>query len=373
MRELRLALIIDTLDGQDASSVQLSLLARGLNRSRFAASVYVLGRADVEAAERLRREGLAVHVLDRTHGHDLRVLHRLKELLGVARTDMVCTWTAGGALAGRLAALWADVPVVVAVEQETERQTFGQLRVDGLLNRWTAAVVADNEASAARARRSRRDQGGVRLIRPGIEALRSGASPAAAGLPLPEAPAGWRVAVTACPLVRSMGLLHLIWALSILRYADQPLQLWIAGEGFERSRLAEEASRLDVGARVHFLGRRNDMASMLRRADLFVLPCRQGRTNPAALEAMAMGVPAVLPDVEGMRHLADGGRCARLVEPGYPKSIAAGMFQAVLHGEQSRQMAERAKGHIREHYAAERFVGEYENLFVELAEARGLC
>jgi glycosyltransferase involved in cell wall biosynthesis len=374
MRELRVVLIIDALNEQESAGRQLSLLASRLDRSRFVTTVCVLGRGNDALVARLRQSALTVHVFDRTHGHDARVLYRLKELLASNRTDIVCTWTPGGVLWGRLAALWARVPVIVATEVETAPRSFVEQRLERVLARRTAAIVADNEATASRARRTCDEDGRVRLIRPGVD-VESLEAAAATGpsWPLPEVPPGWSVAVTACPLVPSMGLLHLVWALSILRYADQPLDLWIVGEGPQQSRLAEEAQRLDVGSRVHFLGWRKDLTAVLRRADVFVLPSRRGESSFAALEAMALGVPVVLPDVEGLRHLTDGGRCGRLIEPGYPKSIAAGMFQSIRHADQSRQMAALAKAHVREHYAADRFVAQYEDLFAALAEARGLA
>ncbi|MBN2582632.1 MAG: glycosyltransferase [Planctomycetes bacterium] len=368
MRELRVALIIDALDGRHAAGGQVSLLAQRLDRRRFTATVCVLGRAEAGMVERLRQADIKVHVFDRTHGHDVRVLYRLKELLATSYADIACTWMPGANVMGRPAALWSRVPVIVAVEQETAPRSFVRQQIDRLLARRTDALVADSEATAARAREACGKDGRLQLIRPGVE-FRPPEEPTA---PLPDVPPGWNVAVAAAPLIRPMGLLHLIWALSILRYADQPLQLWIAGEGPEKSRLAEEAARLDVGSRVHFLGRRDDMSAVLQRADVFVLPCRQGETSLAALDAMAAGIPVVLPDVPGFRGLADFGRCGRLVEPGYPKSIAAGMFQAIKHADQSQQMAALAKTRIREHYAAGRFVRQYEDLFVELAEAAGL-
>ncbi|NIA21355.1 MAG: glycosyltransferase [Anaerolineaceae bacterium] len=369
MRELRVALIIDCLDSGGAGK-QLALLARGLDRKQFNVTVYALARGG-RLADRLRGDGITVNLLQQTYHHDFRVVHRLKELLARNYTDLACTWLLPANTIGRIAALWAHLPIVVATEQDIVLRPGSWHWLDRFLARRSEAIIANSEAVRLFGRKHNWPPDKVRLINPGIEPHETGPG-AAAGEPLPEVPPGWRLAVTACRLTREMGLLHLIWALSILRYAEENFHLWIVGQGPEKSRLACEAERLDVASRVHLLGRRDDVPAILSRADLFVLPRRCDGMSIAALEAMAAGVPVVVGDVAGLRELVDNGRCGRLVEPGYPKGIAAGIYQTIAHPGDTRRMVRDGLAWVREQYGAERFVKAHERLFVELAERKGL-
>jgi len=369
MRELRVALIIDCLD-HGGTGKQLALLARGLDRKRFDVTVYALGRGG-RSADQLRQAGITVNLLQQTYRHDFRVVHRLKELLARNYTDIACTWLSPSNTVGRIAALWAHVPIVVAAEQNTALRPASRHWLDRFLAGRSDAIIANSEAVRQFGRKHRWPEEKLHLIDPGIDpdGTGQGAGPAE---PLPEVPPGWRLAVTVCHLTREMGLLHLIWAHSILRYADQKIHLWIVGEGPEKSRLAYEAERLDVASRVCLLGRRDDVQAILDKADLFVLPRHRDGMSIAALEAMAAGVPVVLGDVAGLRELVDHGRCGRLVEPGYPKGIAAGVYQTIAHPEQTRTMVRDGLAWVREQYSAERFVKAHEDLFVELAERKGI-
>ena len=63
------------------------------------------------------------------------------------------------------------------------------------------------------------------------------------------------------------------------------------------------AENLKVENRVHFLGYRNDITSIIKSCDIFCFPSRREGLPVALMEAMAGGLPIVASDVRGNREL----------------------------------------------------------------------
>jgi glycosyltransferase involved in cell wall biosynthesis len=80
---------------------------------------------------------------------------------------------------------------------------------------------------------------------------------------------------------------------------DSRVHLAIAGEGNERAALETLAHSLGVENRVHLLGHRSDVRSLLPGVDLFVMSSRGEGMAVAMLEAMAASRPVVSTDVGG--------------------------------------------------------------------------
>jgi teichuronic acid biosynthesis glycosyltransferase TuaC len=92
--------------------------------------------------------------------------------------------------------------------------------------------------------------------------------------------------------------------------------LIVAGAGPERARLEAEARRLGLAERVRFAGAvpHGELPALLAAADALVLPSeREGLAN-AWVEALACGVPIVVPDVGGAREVVDRPEAGRIVE-----------------------------------------------------------
>ncbi len=412
MRKLRVALIIATLDRAGAEK-QLALLARRLDPARFEVDVYALTRGGPHEAE-IRAAGIPVTILNKAFKYDLRVVLRLERLLKERQTDIAYTWMFTANAFGRAAALRAGVPVIVAGEQDSGPKPGLHHWLDRRLGRRTDAIVA-NSAGVREyglghgwpAEKIRVIHAGIKLgeiEQQNISEEKEEATPSPYPLPsrergeeekkatkaqgqdapathgqdaratvqLPEVPAGHKLVVTACRLTRQKGLIYLMWAMGLLRHTRCPVHLWIVGDGPERSRLAFEVERMRVEGYVTLVGPRTDVPAILRRADLFILPSFHEGMSNAVLEAMLAGTPVVVSDVAGMRELVADGRCGRLVEPGYPKGIAAGIFQALKYEDETRRMAEEGKAWVRQEFSAERFVKRHEELFEELARKKGL-
>lgn len=144
--------------------------------------------------------------------------------------------------------------------------------------------------------------------------------------PLDRAAAKVRLGVRG-PLLASVGALVPVkgQALAIAALARLPeATLILAGEGPERPRLETEARRLAVAERVRFAGAvpHADLPPLLQAADVMVLPSeREGLAN-AWIEALACGVPLVVPDVGGAREVLDRPEAGRIAARD-PAAIAA--------------------------------------------------
>ncbi len=130
------------------------------------------------------------------------------------------------------------------------------------------------------------------------------------------------------PLIVSLGRLHANKAFDVLlaALADLPEAfLWIAGDGPQVAFLRQESARLGLDGRVRFLGWRDDVAALMRTADVFVCPSRHEPLGNVILEAWAHEKPVVAASSSGPAALIDDGVTGLLV----PVDSAPGLAQAI--------------------------------------------
>jgi glycosyltransferase involved in cell wall biosynthesis len=150
-----------------------------------------------------------------------------------------------------------------------------------------------------------------------------------------------------------------------LREMDEQMAVRYLHVGAEDAQQSERqlAHRLGVAHRVEFLGSRSDVARILQAADVFVMPSKYEGVGIAAMEAMAVRLPVVLADVQGLRQLARLGPEVELVE-GTPRCFAQAIVRLQAAGENER----RAKGRrlsqaVRQMHRIERGASQYLNLY----------
>jgi len=120
------------------------------------------------------------------------------------------------------------------------------------------------------------------------------------------------------PLLVSVGALieRKGQAIAIEALAKIPdAQLALIGSGPERARYETLATRFGVATRVRFLGSmtQDRIADWLAAADVMVLMSASEGLANAWVEALACGVPIVIPDVGGARELLDRSEAGRLI------------------------------------------------------------
>ena len=252
-----------------------------------------------------------------------RVLRRHRPAVFHAHmsSPVACKWGLGAAVASRVPAVLGTVQVISA-GYVPDRSTLLQLRllargVDRYLAVSTAIAseLADGYGWPAKK---------IEVVHNAVELDRFGDPPRPglrAELGAAEAP----LVLTAARLSDQKGLPVLLEAAARLPGAVFAL----AGEGPEEENLRRLAERLGVADRVLFLGRREDVPSLLAACDVFALPSLYEGSSLALLEAMAAGRAVVSSAIAGTDELIEDGRSGLLVPPGDSEALAAALARVL--------------------------------------------
>ncbi len=161
-----------------------------------------------------------------------------------------------------------------------------------------------------------------------------------------------------------------IEAFSLLGVGSPPTHLVIAGCGPLESVLKTMVTKKGLNGRVHFLGHRHDVPSLLRQSDCFLLSSDwEGQPN-VVLEAMAAECPVVSTRVDGVEDLIVNEAMGWLADKGSTQSIVSALTSRLSNDEDALSRARCAKQWVSQQYSCQKLVDRYENLFHELLASR---
>jgi glycosyltransferase involved in cell wall biosynthesis len=142
--------------------------------------------------------------------------------------------------------------------------------------------------------------------------------------------------------------------------------LLIIGDGPEREALIREATRAGVTDRVRFLGHRDDAREWLPASDVYVNSSISEGVSLTILEAMAAGIPVIATGVGGTPEVVDKAS-GTLFTSRNPRALAAAL--AALAGDPGRRhaMGAAARRRVEAHFAVDRMVTEYRQVYERLA------
>ncbi|MBW3490772.1 glycosyltransferase family 4 protein [Bacillus sp. FDAARGOS_1420] len=108
-------------------------------------------------------------------------------------------------------------------------------------------------------------------------------------------------------LVEIKGIQYLLPALAQLKTIRNDFVCWIAGTGDEEEALKMTSQQLGLTNDVFFLGRRDDIPSLLSNADIFVQPSLLDNQPLSLIEAQLAGVPSIVSDAGGLPEMVQHG------------------------------------------------------------------
>lgn len=363
--------VIPTLDRSGAEK-QMVLLAAGLPRDRFRVEVAALTRLGPLEAD-LHAAGVPVTAIAKRHKLDPIAFGRLLKFLKKRRFDVVQTWLFAGNTYGRLAALRANVPVVIATEMAVDLwKGYKQLAIDRWLSRWTDRVVGNSQAVVDYYREAGVPAERLALIYSGID-----------GVEPPQVdPAEVRTSLglpAQCPLVLFAGRLaaqkavgDLIDALDLLQHVRPDLCGLIVGEGPLRMQLEDRAHAYRLDQNVRFLGHREDVPRLLAASDVLVLPSLYEGLPNVVLEAMQARKPVVATAAPGTAEAVIDQETGLLVPVHSPPALAEAIRKVIENPALAHRLGEAGRTRVETHFRAEEMVLQFGTLYEHLARSKGL-
>ena len=331
-------------------------------------------------APRLARAGVAVHDLGLGPGRfDPRALWRLAKLLRRLNPDVLQTWLYHADLAGLLTSFIVRGPRLMWNIRCTELDPSEYswilaqvLRVLAAASGRPSAVIANSVAGIASHERLGYHPRRWEVIPNGFdtELFR----------PSADARAEIRRELGVSEgtlLVGHVGRFHPMKGHDVLlraaaRVAERldHVNFVLVGKGTEsESSVTDLVNTSGIGRRVHRLGERRDIATLLAAFDIVVSSSHSEGFPNVVGEAMSCGVPCVVSDVGDSATLLGG--CGVVVPPRDSEQLALGILR-VLAMESSARQAMGAAGRTRivSHYSLERIVNRYRELYLDIAQGR---
>lgn len=136
----------------------------------------------------------------------------------------------------------------------------------------------------------------------------------------------------------------------------------LVGGGFEEQLLIDLVAKLGCEAYVHLIDAQDDVRPYLEAMDIFVLSSISETFSNAALEAMAMGLPVVLPRVGGCPEMVKPGVTGFIYEPGDLSGFVGHLFVLGSDEDLRMKMGQEARRYVETDFRFESMVDSYSEL-----------
>jgi N-acetyl-alpha-D-glucosaminyl L-malate synthase BshA len=181
--------------------------------------------------------------------------------------------------------------------------------------------------------------------------------------PWSERPEQERVLVHASNFRPVKRLADIVRAFAAIR-RELPARLVLIGDGPDREHAMAVAADLGCQQKVEHLGMQDHLETVLPQADLFLSASETESFGLSMLEAMSCGVPCVSTAVGGVAEVL--GDTGRLVPFGQPDAMARAAIAILQDPAQHESLAARARARAVEHFATDRIVAQYEQIYARV-------
>jgi len=370
----RIVFVITTL-GTGGAETQLVRLASGLKGRGWQVSVVSLIPMEYIAKELEQSQIPAVSLNMRPGSPDPRAVLALAGYLRMQKPQIVHTHMVHANLLGRVARLFAPVPVLISTAHnvnEGSRWREIAYRLTDMLCDLTTQV---SEAGLKRyIAIGAVPEAKIRFVPNGINSMEFRPDPQARDLAREEL--GWQqhfIWLAVGRFAEAKDYPNLLQAFAGVHARHPEGRLMIAGKGELMEATQRLARELGLSEVVRFLGPRKDIPALMNAADGYVMSSAWEGLPMVLLEASATGLPIVATDVGGNREVVQEGQTGYLVPPKDARALGAAMLRLMaLPKTQKQSMGEAARALVQRRYSLESVLSQWESIYAELLRRKGL-
>lgn len=171
------------------------------------------------------------------------------------------------------------------------------------------------------------------------------------------------IVLTAGRLTPVKDIPTLLKAFALLQKEMPNAQLWVAGDGPERSALEQLTHHLQLQEQVRFLGQREDLSQLMAQANIYVQSSLFEGISNTLLEAMASGLPIVATEVGGNSELIMHRQHGFLVPKKAPIQLADAMISVASSPGLKRQLAHASRLRAQTYFDLNSMIEQYDALY----------
>jgi L-malate glycosyltransferase len=293
----------------------------------------VRSEVDLASAWRLARV-VALHRPDVVHAHDPH---------GVAMASMALSFGVGPV-----------VPTLVAsrrVDFHLQKHSFSRWKY-----RQVASFIAASRAIADILVADGVPRSKIAVVHDGIDVDAVMRTPTADIHAEFWFPHGAPVLVNVAALVPHKGQRFLVDAMARVRRHVADAQLVIFGEGELRGALEQQIRERELDKHVVLAGFRDDVLSLTRSADLFVMSSVTEGLGSTLLDAMAMGLAVAGTRAGGIPEAVEDGVTGLLVPPGNADALADAIVRLLQDAPRRARMGAAGRERVRDQFGVDRLV-----------------
>ncbi|MBZ9611723.1 TIGR03088 family PEP-CTERM/XrtA system glycosyltransferase [Rheinheimera maricola] len=349
-------------------------LINHLPSQQFRHSIVSLTGHDPQFARRIQTDNVSLYSLEKQAGHDWGTFSRLNRLLKTLQPDVLHSRNLA-TLELQIIGWWRKVPLRLHGEHGWDSNDIGGCnKKNRLLRQLLKNFVQRFICLSTESERYLTNIIGISSSR--VERICNGvqiekfsqASPAVLSLPAAITQPAPLIFATVGRLatVKNQALLLRSFALLLQQHPQQRQRctLVIVGDGPCRQALLQLSAELSIEQQVLFTGNRDDIAQLMQRFSVFVLPSLAEGISNTLLEAMAAGTPIIATDVGGNRDLMPQVLLSRnLVPSDDSQQLMLAMQNYLLQPDLLRADAELVKNHCHQHFSIDTMVNRYRKLY----------
>ncbi|MGZ8164413.1 MAG: TIGR03088 family PEP-CTERM/XrtA system glycosyltransferase [Methylobacter sp.] len=144
------------------------------------------------------------------------------------------------------------------------------------------------------------------------------------------------------------------------------LKLIIVGDGPLREKAINLLKEKQLMDNAWLPGERSDVAEIMRRLDLFILPSLAEGISNTILEAMATGLPVIAIEVGGNSELVEDGKTGQLITAGDPIAMAEKILDYVSNEQKRREHGQHAQQRVLQRFSLAAMVDQYKTVYDSL-------
>jgi len=296
---------------------------------------------------------------------DLRAFHQLLQILQRSDVDVVHTHHNFIGSVARIIGTIAGVGIVNTEHRQHDSFTTLQNAVNIPTQSLADRVVANSDAtkkSLLGIERSLLNQDQLKVVYNGVDIRRIDTSIEAS-----QNRTDSKQIITVGRLVDVKNQSLLLEAFERVHHISPDARLCIVGDGPLRDDLEDHAEGLGIRDKVQFSGRipREKVYQQLAEGDIFVMPSKSEGFCVAAVEAMAVGLPVVVSDIDVFHEVV--GDPGTFADPSEPQEFADSIIDLLEDPSKREKLGREAKQRARSEFTLEKTAREYYNIYKEVA------